>query len=332
MRPLRTVWLSILVCAASPSLTGRAQPAPALGPGVRVLLDAHNAYPYEGKYVDRVPRALGTGTPLAIEQDVAWCPGPSGAYDAVVTHDATCRGGEPTLESYFFASVAPVLDAALAAGRREDWPVITLNLDFKMDTPELHRAVWALLGRHQAWLTTALRAPGDLAQPLTAGPLLVLTGEADSQESDFYATVPPGDRLRLFGAVHNLASGTGTPDDLPRPAPATNYRRWWNHPWKVVEKDGQRAAGSWTADEEARLNHLVHAAHAAGLWIRFYTLDGTSDADADANGWFGSYNFGSLDAVQTRWRAAIRAGVDFIATDQYEAFAQRVAETRGKVR
>ena len=40
-----------------------AQAPPAFGPGARVLLDAHNAYPYEGKFADRVERALATGLP-----------------------------------------------------------------------------------------------------------------------------------------------------------------------------------------------------------------------------------------------------------------------------
>ena len=29
--------------------------------GGRPLLDAHNCYPYDGKYADRIDRALGTG-------------------------------------------------------------------------------------------------------------------------------------------------------------------------------------------------------------------------------------------------------------------------------
>jgi len=108
---------------------------------------------------------------------------------------------------------------------------------------------------------------------------------------------------------------------------ATNYRRWWNHPWKVVEPEGQPEAGDWTAGDAARLSQVVTAAHAAGLWIRFYTLDGFLAADEDRFGWFASYNFGSLDAAETRWRAAIAARVDFIATDQYEALAS-VVRTR----
>jgi hypothetical protein len=66
----------------------------------------------------------------------------------------------------------------------------------------------------------------------------------------------------------------------------------------------------------------VNAAHQAGLWIRFYTLNGHPMADTERLGLTPSYNFGSLDAARIRWRAAIAAGVDFVATDQYEEFAK----------
>ena len=62
----------------------------------------------------------------------------------------------------------------------------------------------------------------------------------------------------------------------------------------------------------------MERAHELGLWVRFYTLNG-HPAGAGL-GWTESYNFGSIDAVRARWRAAIAAGVDFIATDQYEEF------------
>jgi hypothetical protein len=39
-------------------------------------------------------------------------------------------------------------------------------------------------------------------------------------------------------------------------------------------------------------------------------------------GYAPGYNFGSQDAARIRWRAAVDAGVDFIATDQYEEFSQ----------
>ena len=77
------------------------------------------------------------------------------------------------------------------------------------------------------------------------------------------------------------------------------------------------------ADDEQRLTAAVQAAHAAGLWIRYYTLDGYDPADT-SSGWGASYNFGSLDAAAMRWRAAIQAGVDFVAVNQYEAFVREL--------
>jgi hypothetical protein len=316
------VWINVGVALVliGAGATGRGQEPSAFAPGARVLLDAHNAYPYEGRYADRLKRALGTGVPVAIEQDLVWCPSAGGAFDVFVSHDTVCRGHEPTLRQYFFEQVRPVIEEALAQPRKAQWPVVTLNLDFKMDPPELHRAVWDLLGEYDAWLTTAPRlAAADELAPLDVGPLLVLTGDADAQQLSFHDRVPIGERLRLFGAVHNTPPLPGAAADaVPVPMPATNYRRWWNHPWKIVEPEGQRAAGEWTSDDNARLTRIVMAAHDANLWVRFYTLNGVTDVESEANGWSASYNFGSLRAAQARWRAAVAANADFVATDQYE--------------
>ena len=288
-------------------------------PGQRSLLDAHNAYPERGRFGERLDQALATGLPVAIEQDLAWCRSAGGGLAPVVSHEATCIGGEPTLEAYFFDRVRPLMEAALREGPSPAWPLITLNLDFKTDEPEHHAAVWDLLGRHARWLTTAPRlAAPDAVAPLAAGPLLVLTGSSDAQEATFHTRVAAGERLRLFGAIAGIAAPEHDPAALPRATPATNYRRWWNHPWRVVERDGQRAAGAWIPDEQARLGALVRDAHRHGLWIRFYTLNGVP---GDRDGWTPSYNFGSLEAAATRWQAALSAGVDFIATDQYADLA-----------
>jgi len=92
-----------------------------------------------------------------------------------------------------------------------------------------------------------------------------------------------------------------------------------NLPWGAIEEGGPPRAGEWTTQDRARLDALVRQAHQRGLWIRFYTLNGHSAAAS--RGWTAGYNFGSLEAVRERWQAAIRTGVDFIATDQYEDFA-----------
>jgi glycerophosphoryl diester phosphodiesterase len=124
--------------------------------------------------------------------------------------------------------------------------------------------------------------------------------------------------LLVFGAVHTHTQGPMASPAILEPAAATNYRRWWNNSWSVVEKGGQQHAGDWTTADDERLAQLVRHAHSHGLWIRFYTLDGATDKEESCNGWFRSYNFGSLDAAELRWRAAKKAGVDYLASDQYE--------------
>lgn len=159
-------------------------------------------------------------------------------------------------------------------------------------------------------MTTAPRVEdGSSVQPLTVGPMLVLTGADPAQQVAFHDRIPAGGRLRLYGAVN------------PANPRATNFLRWSNNAWSAVEPEGQPGAGDWTQGDEQRLRALVDAAHAAGLWIRFYTLNGQSPQESERLGWSPGYNFGSADAARIRWRAAVDAGVDFLATDQYEDFS-----------
>jgi len=152
--------------------------ADVLQPGGRVWLHAHNCYPEKGLWGDRIDRALALRTTgLAIEQDIAWRVDPrSGRGESVVSHDTKLTGTEPTLEAHFFNRVRPVIEKALADNRRETWPVLVLHLDFKSNEPAHHQAIWDLLGRYQAWLTTVERVADDArVLPFAPGPLLVLT-------------------------------------------------------------------------------------------------------------------------------------------------------------
>jgi predicted metal-dependent phosphoesterase TrpH len=292
-------------------------------PGTRVLLDAHNCYPYHGRWADRIDRALSAGTPLAIEQDLVWYRDPkTGKGRSLVAHDEQDKpnlgldGSEPTMREYFFERVRPIVERALLEQRRDTWPIITLNLDLKSEEPEHLSAIWALLREYRSWLTTA-RKTADISdvQPMTVGPLLVLTGESDEQRKAFYDDVAVGDSLLVFGAARPRSRETGLP------GARTNYHRWWNNPWNMVEAGGQRNAGAWTREDNERLELLVRNAHDAGLWIRFYTLNGHDPSDT-SGGWSEGYNFGSEEAARIRWKAAIGAGVDFVAVDQYELFAR----------
>jgi hypothetical protein len=317
--------LCLLVLASASLVAGsQSQPRDHSHPGSRSVMDAHNCYPYYEWWSDRIDRALSAGTPLAIEQDLYWYTDPkTGKSWSIVAHGAPVSGHEPTMEHYFFDRVRPIVERALAQGNHGDWPLITLNLDLKTEEPEHLRAIWALLAKYQDWLTTAPKS-GDPAtlQPLTVRPILVLTGESDAQQAVFYDDVPIGGRLLVFGAVHTNTKDPMAVPDVLEPAPASNYRRWWNNPWRVVEQGGQQHAGDWTPADDARLLALVRHAHANHLWIRFYTLDGATDKEESCNGWFRSYNFGSLPAAEQRWRAAQQAGVDYIASDQYELLAR----------
>ena len=262
---------------------------------------------------------------MGIEQDMAWV-----GRRSVVAHDNKVRGGEPTLEHYFFDRVRPIVERALKENDQSRWPLIVLHFDFKDNSPQNLRAVWKVLGKHEGWITTGRKTAHDSEiSPLDVKPILVLTEDNDTQEQVFFRDVPRGAKLRLFGSAkvdevflegldkeqRKTALVNIAPERLVSKGP-TNYRRWWNNSWYLVERGGAPGAGEWTADTEARLRSLVDYAHRLGYWIRFYTLDGFP-ADQD-RGWGQGYNFGSLERARQRWQAALHAGVDMIASDQYE--------------
>ncbi len=330
----------VLVAAiASCTMSIHAAAQSGFGPAQRTLLDAHNCYPERGRFLDRIDRALSTGIPLAIEQDLYYRrDDASGTYEIVVAHDTSALAGAPTLESYFFARIRPIMEQALRENKRATWPLITLNLDFKTNQPALLDAVFALLGKYESWLTTAPKtATPNVAAPLSVGPLLVLAGSHAAQRSRFHDQVPVGQKLRAFGAIPDATVPGATDDEqslnavrmspLQLIAPrVANYDRWVNFPWMVVEQGGPTHAADWTSADSLRLHALVARAHEQGLWIRFYTLDGFMNGDGA--GLTKSYNFGGDDAVRARWSAARTAGVDFVATDHYERFHDAVNRQR----
>ncbi len=322
-----TAMVVLILCSRSEGQTSYA-------PGIRTINDAHNCYPYDGRWADRIERALAARFPIAIEQDLNWYPATNtepgrvvvghGAQHTILTKGGQLTGDEPDFETYFFEHVRPAVEKALQSTDHSNWPIITLNLDFKSEEPELLQAVWAILERHQSWLTKATKTTGDSVALMTVGPILVLNGPSDRQQAVFYDRLKPGEQLLTFGAVHTDMRNPSASASVIEVEPASNYRRWWNNPWTVVEPEGQSKAAQWSPERVSRLRDLVVHAHDQGLWIRFYTLDGATVAEQAKFGWFHQYNFSSQSAAEDRWRAAISLGVDYLASDQYEELGKLI--------
>ena len=98
---------------------------PPFAPGVRTMMLAHNAYPYEGQYGDRLDRVIAAGVPFVVEEDLNWINGKS----LLIHHEKFASADSPTLESYFFPKVKPIIEKALKEGNKGNWPLITLYLD-----------------------------------------------------------------------------------------------------------------------------------------------------------------------------------------------------------
>ena len=302
-------------------------------PGGRTLLDAHNCYPYDGEYANRIDRALATGVPVAIEQDLVWYDDPeAGKHRSIVSHGPPITGEEPAIEDYFFERIRPIMEQALADGNKEDWPLITLNIDYKNSDIEHVRDNYRVFSQYADWMTYAIKTDTpDKAEPLTVGPLLVLLGAGDTKRQVFHDDIPLGGKIIAFGAVSTRSPSMRGLDEQGRwdatassdldkylSNPASNYFRWWNDSWYLIESGGASRAGDWTEADAARLKEVVDHAHKLGYWLRLYTLNGHTEEESQ--GWFANYNFGNRESAQLRWQACIQTGVDFVATDMYEAF------------
>lgn len=260
-------------------------------------------------------------------------------------HGAKNVGGEdPTLESYFFPKIRPVIEKALKEGNKGNWPVVTLYLDIKNDPPEHLAAINAVLDKYQDWLTTAVKTDDILkVSPLHVRPLMVLVEDKQNdlnKEQAFYDTIPVGGKIRAFGSAPKLDPNPGrklssqeavnrqfnaTPADLIQ-GRADNYHRWIGFDWAFIEKGGEANAGDWTGEDETRLEEFVSYGHKLGYLVSVYCIDGFTEVDNQ--GWDKEYNFGSREAAETRWKAAARAKADFISTDHYEQLSEILASLK----
>ncbi len=213
----------------------------------RPLLDAHNCYPYEGQWADRIERALKQGFPIGIEQDIAWAVDPAtGKGRPVVTHTDKTTGKEPVLRDHFFERVRPIIEKALAENNRAAWPIIVLHFDFKSLDPVTLRGVWDLLGDYQDWITTAPQTddPHKLGA-FDAKPLLVLTEDADIQEQIFFREIPKGARLRLFGSAATAKIEGRTLPSVSMPPPRCRPKSCYPQKQPTSAVGGTTGGAKW---------------------------------------------------------------------------------------
>src|SRR5262249_38231771 len=126
----------------------------------------------------------------------------------------------PTIESYFFPKVAPIMEKALKEGNKGNWPLITLYLDIKNDPEEHLEAISKVLDKYDSWLTKAVKT-ADIAKqsPLELKPMIVILEDKqnDIKQSFFYDRVSVGSKIHTFGSPTKFDDN---PTHLPRTARA----------------------------------------------------------------------------------------------------------------
>ncbi|MBO0858677.1 MAG: hypothetical protein J2P21_09460 [Chloracidobacterium sp.] len=335
MKKLNIFATATAIAAISVTIAASAHKTP-FEPGARTLMLAHNAYPdKDSKYSNRLDQALSGGVPFAVEEDLVWVNGKS-----LLIHNEREAGPEsPTIESYFFPKVAPLMEKALKDGNKGNWPLITLYFDIKNDPVEHLEVISKTLDKYDAWLTKALKT-NDITKmsPLELKPMIVILEDKqnDIKKEFFYDRVPVGGKIRAFGSAVKFDDN---PTHLPRTARderfanmlkfqpdqllknrADNWRRWVGTDWRFIESCGPEHGKDWSATTAARIKQFVDYGHSMGYLVSFYHINGFSAAENQ--GWTDEYNFGSKEAAILRWKAALDAHADFIATDQYEDVAK----------
>ncbi len=295
---MRPILLAMALCVVTDSKTNAAEPAKPLPIG------AHNCYPVNRADNPRLVEALALGIDN-IELDLGW---DAAKKQLIVGHDAEPRDGViyPPLE----ATLVPALEAHWKTHPPVNGSAPTvLTFDFKTDNREAVAQFKAFLDEHADWFSSAPKAENS---PMTVRRMTVCLTGSDAAKAAYDALIPDGGTYRAF-SDRVAGAGAKYEDDVAAyvPTAATPYHRFLTFHWSVIEKGGPAFAKDWTDADSARLSALVTLAHDRGFRVRFYCLNGHTGAAL-----FG-YRFPDAAAVETRWKAAARAGADWVATDEY---------------
>ena len=267
-------------------------------------IGAHNCYPVNRADNPRLVEALALGIDN-IELDLGW----DEANDRlIVGHDATPRPG--VRYPAFEATLSPALEAHWKA--HPPGPGVTptvLTIDFKTDEPAAVRQFKSFLDAHPDWFSSAPKAADS---PLTVRRLTVCLTGSEGAKDAYDALIPAGEPYRAFrDRVYGAGAKYEDAVDAYTPSPATAYHRFLTLHWSAIERGGPARAGDWSKVEAARLAALMQRAHELGYRVRFYCLNGHTGFALSG------YRFPDDASARVRWRAAARAGVDWVASDEY---------------
>jgi hypothetical protein len=252
-------------------------------------ISAHNCYAENRTDNPRLTEALALGIDN-IEIDLGW---DDAAKQIIVGHDAKPRPGiaYPRLETSLF----PALESHFKTPRQDGAPTV-LTIDWKTGRPEAVEQFKKLLDAHAEWFSSA---PKSADSPLTTRRLTVCFSGTEAAKDAYDAMVPVGGTYRAFR--DRVVSGTYEADVAAYvPANSTAYFRFLAFHWGAIERGGPPSAGEWTP------------AHRRGFRVRIYCLNGHSGPLG------GSYRFADQSTARARWLAAAAAGVDWVASDEYQ--------------
>jgi hypothetical protein len=276
------------------------------GPGPPMPVSAHNCYAENRTDNPRLVEALALGIDN-IEIDLGW---DEAAGQLIVGHDASPRPGVayPRLEP----SLVPALEAHWSTRRPDKAPTV-LTIDWKTGRPEAVRQFREFLDAHPDWFSSAPKAADS---PLTVRRLTVCFSGSEAAKDAYDALIPPGGTYRAFRDRVFGAGAKYEPEVASYiPGPSTAYHRFLAFHWSAIERGGPDQAKEWSQDEANRLRALADLAHRRGFRVRIYCLNGHSGIPR------AGYRFSDDEAARIRWLAAASAGVDWIATDEYQDIA-----------